>query len=846
VIPADWNGDAGVDPARVPMVEGRPEPENACILNVDDTPAARYAKTRILERAGWRVIEATNAAEALVRARRDRPDVIVLDVRLPDRSGIDVCRDLKADPGTAAIMVLQTSATFTDTASRVRGLEGGADHYLAQPFAPEELIASTRALLRLAAADAARRQAIARANDAADALAARGERLALLSATAADLLLPGDFQVVLKRLFDRIAGPLALDVFFHYSVEGDALVLAASGGLSASGVTAMRHLAYGQAVCGLVARDRRVTVLDDVAEADPEQTAGLRGEGVRAYACTPLMAGDRLLGTLGFGRRTARPFTHDDLELIATLCHYVAIAKERERVESERALWADAFRYCAHGISISDPRTDTIVVANPAYAAMHGYTPGSLFGKPIQAMLADEAAAGQRARAEALDRGESLHAEVLHRRRDGSVFPAEMHAVSVRDAEGRTLYRVASMQDVTERVRTRQALAESDRRKDEFLAMLAHELRNPLAPITSALAVIRQLYPDAEPLERWRSMIDRQVRQLTRLVDDLLDVSRITLGKVTLRLEAVDLADAVRTALESVRTLVDTQRHHLEVMLPPRQVTLRADRTRLAQVLANLLNNAAKYTPPGGRIALVADVVPGEDDGDAAWLDLRVIDSGIGMAPEVLDTVFELFTQADHSLDRAQGGLGVGLALARRLAELHGGTLEAASAGPGQGSTFRLRLPLAEGEGSVTRVPRRDAGRADGRRVFIVEDNADAAEALRAWLELAGHVVAVAHDGREALTRLPAFAPDVALLDLGVPGMDGYALAERLRALPATAQTMLIALSGHAQPEDRQHSRAAGFDAHLVKPVDMDALGRMLAREREGASTTSGTTSSRG
>jgi signal transduction histidine kinase/CheY-like chemotaxis protein len=368
-------------------------------------------------------------------------------------------------------------------------------------------------------------------------------------------------------------------------------------------------------------------------------------------------------------------------------------------------------------------------------------------------------------------------------------------------------------------------LDEVNHRKDQFLAMLAHELRNPLAPLQNALHVMRLAGDKGPASEQARAVAERQVQHMARLVDDLLDVSRITHDKIQLRKARVEVAAVVAGAVEATRPLVEARRHDLSVSLPTRPVWLEADPTRLEQVLVNLLTNAAKYTEPGGRIGLTA-----ERDGDE--LVLRVRDNGVGIAPDMLAQVFEPFVQLERSQERSQGGLGIGLALVRSLVELHGGSIAAASAGPGQGSEFTLRLPALP-EARPERAFVFEAGQPrEGRalRVLVVDDNVDAAQSLAVLLNLWGHEVCTAHDGAAALEAAQAWQPEVVLLDIGLPGMDGYEVARRLRAAQGPARPLLVALTGYAQEEDRRRSREAGFDRHLVKPADPETLEVLLAQ----------------
>jgi PAS domain S-box-containing protein len=365
----------------------------------------------------------------------------------------------------------------------------------------------------------------------------------------------------------------------------------------------------------------------------------------------------------------------------------------------------------------------------------------------------------------------------------------------------------------------------NDLRKDEFLATLAHELRNPLAPITNSLQVLR-VAADQSQLSDSRAVIERQVGQLVHLVDDLLDVSRVSRGKLELRRRPVLLTDVLLAAIETSQPAIDAQRHRLHVTQPPENVWLDADLTRLAQVFANLLNNSAKYMEPGGTITVEATA-------SATEVVVSVSDTGIGIAPEMLPNIFDLFVQADRSLERAQGGLGIGLTLVRRLVELHNGSVSARSDGPGKGSQFIVRLPRAAANADKAPVTpahvTTSAGTLPARRILVVDDNKDAVESLALLLVIGGQTVATARDGVDALTQFQQFVPDVVVLDIGLPGLNGYEVARRIRSMESGKRVILVALTGWGQDEDRRRTVQAGFDHHLVKPVDFDALKALLA-----------------
>jgi signal transduction histidine kinase len=397
-----------------------------------------------------------------------------------------------------------------------------------------------------------------------------------------------------------------------------------------------------------------------------------------------------------------------------------------------------------------------------------------------------------------------------------------------RQVDGRLLGR--AIRYATERQRLEERLArqtaelrQMDRRKDEFLAMLAHELRNPLAAISNAIHALDLDVP-AEQSARLRGIVAHQVQHLGHVVDDLLDVSRVLRGKIVLRRQRVDLCAVVEQALQSVRAAVDAFDHELALALPEEPCWIDGDPTRLEQVVSNLLHNAAKFTPPGGRVEVAV-----ERAGD--WAVLLVRDTGEGIPREMLAQVFEMFTQVQPSFDRARGGLGIGLTLVRSLVELHGGWVEAHSGGPGQGSELTVRLPLVEARPAAAETAPGPAAEGEERhlRVLVVEDNPHAAETLQELLQLWGHEVRVAHDGPAALAEAARRPPEVVLLDLGLPGMSGFEVARELRRQPLLAGVRLIACTGYGQEEDRQRTREARFDEHLVKPVAPDLLRRVLA-----------------
>jgi signal transduction histidine kinase/CheY-like chemotaxis protein len=433
---------------------------------------------------------------------------------------------------------------------------------------------------------------------------------------------------------------------------------------------------------------------------------------------------------------------------------------------------------------------------------------------------------------------QQVHAAILEAIRNRSVYEQEHRVRRVDGSQGWTLSRAVPMfgedggieewigaaSDITERKMAEEKLKELDRRKDEFLAMLAHELRNPLAPIGAAAELLQRARPDEALVRTTSQIIGRQVRHMTELVGDLLDVSRVTRGLVELDEAPLDIGQVALEAVEQVSPLIQARQQQLALDLPPGPVLVCGDKKRLVQVLANILNNANKYTKEGGQLRL--GVEAGEDA-----IRMTVLDNGIGMAPELVARAFDLFAQAERSADRASGGLGLGLPLVKNLVELHGGTVACDSPGLGKGSRFTVTLPrLAPQE-----TPAQDAKAAGeapagpaALRILVVDDNEDAADTLGLLLEASGHEVLVEHGSRQALARAQEASPQVCLLDLGLPDMDGAELARQLRARPETAQALLVAITGYGQDSDRARTREAGFDHHLVKPIDLDRLQAVL------------------
>lgn len=482
----------------------------------------------------------------------------------------------------------------------------------------------------------------------------------------------------------------------------------------------------------------------------------------------------------------------------------------------------DAVIITERRLELPGPRIEYV---NPAFCAMTGYsfdeaigqTPRILQGARTDRALIDRLRRDLKARQE-------FAGETVNYRKDGTPYHVEWRISPLRDNAGRVLKWVAVQRDVTSRRRDEEALREADRRKDEFLATLAHELRNPLAPVRTGLEVMKLAPANGVAAVKARDMMERQLTHMVRLIDDLLDVSRISRGKVELKREKVKLHAIIDAAIETSRPSIDAGGHVLNVELPRDSILLNGDFTRLSQVVSNVLTNAAKYTPDGGTICLSVRC-----EGETAVIE--VSDTGVGIPQNMLSEVFEMFAQVNKTLDRSQGGLGIGLALVKRLVEMHDGTIEVASDGPAKGSTFTIRLPTAAGECSDPDSPSKSlpATYAGGRRVFVVDDNVDGAETLAMMLQISGHEVKTAHDGYDALVHVPEFNPDVVFLDIGLPGMNGYEVAKKLRENPKLDNAILVALTGWGSDADKAKSKEAGFDFHLTKPVEPCAVEKLLS-----------------
>jgi PAS domain S-box-containing protein len=539
------------------------------------------------------------------------------------------------------------------------------------------------------------------------------------------------------------------------------------------------------------------------------------------------------------------------LGLIASMTrrHFDRRERDATLIAEQSSRWQVTLASIGDAVITTDAR-GCVAFLNPEAERLTGWVSSAAAGYPLEQVfrIVNEAtrapveSPAARALREGIVVGLANHTVLLSR--DGHEHPIDDSAAPIRDSHGEVTGVVLVFRDVSEaRVADRDLhklaadLAEADRRKNEFLAMLAHELRNPLAPIRNSIRLLQTGAPGSPPDGNALSALDRQSQQLVRLVDDLLDVSRISRGKIELRRARVDLREVALDALEAAKVVCEDTKQELLSELPERPLWADADATRLTQSIGNLIHNACKYSDPGGHIRVTL-----ERQGDFGVLTVR--DTGIGIAPNHLGRIFDMFAQVDTSLERARGGLGIGLTLVRQFVELHGGSVEAKSDGPGRGSEFRLKVPIlpesavvepvaAEPAAPPLTVPAARSTSAaperGKRRVLVVDDNHDAAETLSALLKLLGSESRIARDGEEALAVAENFIPDVVLLDIGLPKLNGFEVAQRLRSKPGGAMIRLVALTGWGQDEDRQRSREAGFDAHLVKPIDHEELVAILS-----------------
>ena len=747
------------------------------VLLADDNADMRDYLRRLLEEH-WRVTAVADGQQALEHARRDPPDLVLSDVMMPGLDGFELLAALRADEATASTPVILLSARAGDEA-RVEGLGAGADDYLVKPFSARELVARVRTHLALARA---RRQTQEHLEE------------------VYGLLMQVPALVTVRR------GPEARCVFQN---------TASLANLDQRGKT-LRDIWQDSAPEWLAAYERVLQTGATIVQREIQATRawqGLTDAETRYWDTTwsPIRLPD---GTID----AVMTISFDVTDRVRARA--VAEAAEQSQRLAQQRLRA-ALDASDIGTYFWDVRTNHVEHDDGVHR-LFGFPPGQ--GDPLDDYTAriheDDRARWRAALATSARDGTDFLQEYRVVKPDGSVLWLLDKALMVHDPDGAPSYMIGAGVDITEQKRLSEAALAASRAKDEFLAMLGHELRNPLAPIVTALDLMKLRGVEGTKEQR---TIERQVQHLTRLVDDLLDISRVTRGLIELKCEHLDLRGVIAKAVEISAPAIDQKKHHLAIDVPDGLI-VNADPTRLAQVFANLLTNAARYTPTGGQIAIAAT-------GDAEHIRVDVRDSGIGIPADMLTRVFELFEQGgNRGAARSEGGLGIGLALVRNFVRLHGGHVAAMSDGPGRGSTFRVELPAPAAATATATVPARSAAPDHLRRILLVDDNADAAELLSEMLRGIGHDVVVAHDGPRALAVAGEFHPDVAILDIGLPVMDGYELGRQLRQ-GSFPNGLMIALTGYGQAQDRARSHQAGFDEHLVKPVDFARLARVLSTD---------------
>jgi PAS domain S-box-containing protein len=749
---------------------GRPR-----VVWADDNADMRGYVARLLQDR-YEVEICADGEAALQAVRRHRPDLVLSDIMMPRLDGMGLLRAIRADTRLADVPVILLSARAGEE-SRIEGAVGGADDYLIKPFSARELVARVEMHARLS-----------RMRRASQATQRENEQR---------------FRAFIQATSDAV---------YRMSADWQEMLFLDGRGFIADTTDPSRAWAETY-----IPAEDRPQVLAAIEQA-------LQTQSIFSLEHRVL----RVDGTPGWTFSRAIPIRDAEGRIAEW---FGAASDVTARKEAELALREseEQFRRAIEDAPIPiimHAEDGEVLQVSRTWTQLTGYSRED--ASVIRDWLTRAYGFG----------GDAVRAAVHHVFQNGGtpLGPVEFRIMTrsgeTRDwlfsasAPGRLRdgrrFIVGMAQDITERKQAEQALLEMDRRKDEFIATLSHELRNPLAPLVNSLHLLRLGAANSTDVARIQEVMERQANHLVRLVDDLLELSRISRGTLELRRERVEIATVVRNACETVEPLIRAGRHRFEVSLPPESLWVDGDPVRLAQVITNLLNNATRYSDPEGPIAL-------QVRREGQWVLLIVRDHGIGIEPEGLARLFEMFSRGEQLSGRGQGGLGIGLALARRLAEMHGGAVEAASDGPGKGASFTVRLPLVEADSAVSSQGGGSMPQMQGVRVLVVDDNRDAAISLAALLRTLGAHARSAHDGTEALDAYRDHLPDVVLLDIGMPGMDGYEVARRLRAIPSDRRPLLVALTGWGQEEDRQRAVDAGFDHHLVKPADLRALLAVLA-----------------
>ncbi|HYC56609.1 MAG TPA: ATP-binding protein [Candidatus Binatia bacterium] len=674
------------------------------ILVLAPTAADADISRSVLDDAGLSCRLCTNVAEVASEMAEGAGAILLTPEVLSWPDSYLLAEALHRQPAWSDIPIIMLCTSGADSAAANMATELlGNITVLERPVRVSTLVSALRTAVRARHRQYQLRDHLDELHRADTSLRRQTNRLRLLWETASVLLTSEEPETMMRTLFHKIAPHFGLDAYLQFEFEEncDSLRLESNEGLAPELQQSLARLPMSASICGTVAQQRQPMAYSNIQQNVDPMLDNLRRFGFQAYACTPMMADDRLFGALAFASKQRARFDIEEIEFLETITRYVTAAYERVR-------------------------------------------------------LIDE-------------------------------------------------------------------LRDTDRRKDEFLATLAHELRNPLAPIRNALQIMRLTENDAEASEQARTMMERQLGQMVRLIDDLLDVSRITRGKLELRKEPVELAAVVKNAIDTAMPAIQAAGHELVVELPSYSILLDADPVRLGQVFSNLLNNAAKYTERGGRIWLCARHSDRK-------VKVSVRDTGIGIPAQALPTIFEMFTQVERSLEKSQGGLGIGLTLVKRLVEMHGGSVEARSEGVGRGSDFAVTLPVTSAaSAAIVTESAESPQRRSACRILVADDNRDAAESMGTMLRLMGNDVRTVHDGAEAVEEAEVFRPDVVLLDIGMPRLNGYEAARRIRQECWGKAMHLVALTGWGQSEDKSRATEAGFDRHFTKPMDPADLERIVS-----------------
>jgi PAS domain S-box-containing protein len=772
----------------------------ASILLVDDQPANLLALEAVLAELGHNLVRADSGEQALERLLEQDFAVVLLDVRMRGLDGFETAKAIRSRERSRHTPIIFLTAHDDNRLPVEEAYSLGAVDYLVKPLVPVILRAKVTGFVELF-------------------------RKAEQIKQQAELLREMERRQFEQKLAEENARFRALT---EHSTDAVALVRA-DGTVLYSSPSSRKVLGYepdeftGRSGFEVVHPDDLGRIVNRLAEL--VQTPG-----------TPVAVELRVRHKDGSWRWVECIGTNllAETAVRAVVVNFRDISRRRRALEALQESEQRFARFMQHlpGLAWIKDLAGRYVYANDAAEKAFQTPREKLYGRTDDEVF-PLAVAGQFKENDgrALAGGVGVQVIETLQHADGVVHHSLVSKFPIPGPDGTVVLIGGMAIDITDRLRAEEELKEADRRKDEFLAMLAHELRNPLAPVCNALQILKLPGLPEQEMQEARDVIGRQVGQLSRLVDDLLDVSRITRGKITLRMVPVELTAVLARAVETSRPLIEANRHTFTLCSTPEPVWVLADPTRLEQVFTNLLNNSAKYTERGGSIRLTAERQ--EDD-----VLVRVRDTGFGIPAHVLPHVFELFAQADRTLDRSQGGLGIGLTLVKTLVELHGGTVTAHSEGPGQGSEFVVRLPISReaagpgdaGEEGPLPAPSKVA---TPLRILVVDDNRDLVESLAILLRLWGHEVRTAHDGLSGLKAARSYRPQVVFLDIGLPGLDGYELARRLRA-EVGGGMKLIAVTGYGQEEDRRRALEAGFDAHLVKPADLGDVQRLLGVTQPG------------